>query len=173
MPNEQLYWVYAEEDGVPPIITGVWDEDLNDYIDPWHKENLGKNTMVTDGDGNITINTAGLKPGTYYISSMGGFTEGGGADNAGFVSRGNEVGPAIFKLTVNEYDVKLGDADCDTTITSYDAVLIRQYVAKLTTDVNEGIADVDGDGKVTSYDALLVQQYVAKMIDSFPAENAE
>lgn len=168
MPNEQLYWVYAEEDGVPPIITGVWDEDLNDYIDPWHKENLGKNTMVTDGDGNITINTAGLKPGTYYISSMGGFTEGGGADNAGFVSRGNEVGPAIFKLTVNEYDAKLGDVNRDTQITSKDVSLIQQYIAKLTTDVNEGIADVNGDGVVTSKDINLIQQYIAKLIDSFP-----
>ena len=60
----------------------------------------------------------------------------------------------------------------DTQITGKDAALVAQYVAKLTTEINEGIADVNGDGQVTGKDAALIAQYVAKLIDSFPAEQA-
>ena len=156
--NAQLYWAKAE-DG--------FDADVR----TWSTTGLGNNaSLVTDSNGVISISTAGWEPGTYYIGALGGFTSGGGTDDAGFVSAGSETGAAFFKLVVQEYNGKLGDVDGDTNITTYDALLIQQYVAKLTDEINHSIADVDGDGDVTTYDALLVQQYVAKIIDSFPAE---
>jgi len=59
----------------------------------------------------------------------------------------------------------------DTQITGADATMVMQYVAKLTTEVNEAVADVNGDGTVTGADATLIMQYVAKLISSFPAES--
>lgn len=60
---------------------------------------------LTKQNGNATITTAGLEPGTYYIASPGGWTEG-----------------------------KLGDVNNDTQVTSKDATIILQYVAKLITE---------------------------------------
>ena len=77
----------------------------------------------------------------------------------------------MFKLTVNEYEGKLGDVNGDTQITNADATMIMRYVAKLTTEVNETTADVNGDGVVTNADATMIMRYVAKLIDSFPTGN--
>ena len=174
--NKQLYWINAEEDGVPVYVepTEYEDEDLNTYYaDGWRFEPLGtNNNLVTDKNGTITINTAGLEPGTYYIGAKGGFTAGGQADNAGFVSAGAETGASFFKLVVNEYDGKLGDADNDTYITIADANMIVQHVLKLQT-VNDSVGDVDGDGYITVADANLVVKKVLKLIDSFSVENNE
>ena len=172
--NKQLYWIYVEEDGVPGRVEPYELEDDNGdpyYEGGWRNEPLGKNTVLkTDSNGVITIDTAGLEPGTYYIGGIGGFEEGGGVDNAGFVSAGSEAGASFFKIVVQEYNGKLGDVDNDTEITVNDALMIQRYVAKLNTDINDGIADVDGDGEVTVNDALLVQRYVAKLITAFPIE---
>lgn len=172
--NKQLYWINAEEDGIPGRVEPyeLEDDDGNPYYEGgWRNEPLGKNeNLVTDKNGVVTIDTAGLEPGTYYIGGIGGFEAGGGKDAAGFVSTGYEAGAAFFKLVVNEYDGKLGDVNGDTQITARDAAMVSQYVAKLSTEINEGIADVNGDGKVTIWDAALINQYVAKLIDSFPAE---
>ena len=172
--NQQLYWICAEEDGIPGQVkpTEYEDEDENSYNGGWNPGPMGKNTVLkTDANGQITIDTAGLEPGTYYIGGLGGFTEGGGTDNAGFVSTGSETGASFFKIVVKEYNGKLGDVDGDTQITTADATLIQQYVAKLVTVINDSVADVDGDGMVTTADATLIQQYVAKLVASFPAEN--
>jgi hypothetical protein len=112
----------------------------------------------------------GVAPGTYYIAAPGGWTAGGAVDNAGFKSAGGETGPALFKLTVNPYEGKLGDVDGDSIVTGADVLLVRKYIAKLTADVNEAVADVDGDGQVTGSDALLIRKYIAKLITEFPAE---
>lgn len=171
--NQQLYWICAEEDGIPVQVEPVEHEDdeENIYYTGWNAGPLGMNeTLVTDQNGVVIVNTAGLEPGTYYIGGIGGFEAGGGKDAAGFVSTGYEAGAAFFKLVVNEYDGKLGDVNGDTQITARDAAMVSQYVAKLSTEINEGIADVNGDGKVTIWDAALINQYVAKLIDSFPAE---
>lgn len=185
--NKQLYWIYAEEDDTPgnmlpqePLdedengnpIYG-WDEDDNPiYVseyESWRDEPLGKNgKLLTDKNGVITIDTTGLEPGTYYIGGVGGFSAGGQADNAGFVSAGYEAGASFFRIVVQEYNGKLGDVDGDTEITSNDALMIQRYVTKMTKDINDAIADVDGDGEITSNDALLVQRYVTKMITDFP-----
>ena len=172
--NKQLYWINVDEDGIPGRVEPyeLEDDDGNPYYEGgWRNEPLGKNeNLVTDKNGVVTIDTAGLEPGTYYIGGIGGFEAGGGKDAAGFVSTGYEAGAAFFKLVVNEYDGKLGDVNGDTQITARDAAMVSQYVAKLSTEINEGIADVNGDGKVTIWDAALINQYVAKLIDSFPAE---
>ena len=153
-----------------------WIEEANatENVTDWNRTDFGRNTtakLVTDSKGKITISTVGLEPGVYYIAALGGESAGGGVDNAGFVSNGMEIGPAVFKLIVNEYEGKLGDVNNDTQITGLDVALIQQYVLKMSTEINEGIADVNGDGNVTGLDVALIQQYVLKMIDSFPAEN--
>ena len=159
MANKELYWI--EE--------GNEEADVRD----WNRTDFGNTTaakLVTDANGNVTISTVGLEPGTYYLAALGGWTAGGAVDNGGFVSAGGETGPAIFKLVVNEYEGQLGDVDNDSIVSRVDAMLVSQYVAKLITDVNESVADVDGDGVVTRIDAMLISQYVAKLIDTFPAE---
>lgn len=173
--NKQLYWICEEEDGIPERVEpyALEDEDGNTYYEGgWRKEPLGKNTVLkTDSNGVVTIDTAGLEPGTYYIGGIGGFEEGGGADNAGFVSAGSEAGASFFKIVVQEYNGKLGDVNGDTVITGADATMLQRYIAKLIDDVNDSIADVNGDGAVTGADVTMIQRYVAKLIDSFPAES--
>jgi hypothetical protein len=62
----------------------------------------------------------------------------------------------------------LGDANADGAITSQDASLVLQLVAKKILPTAEGVkydaADVNGDGVVTAQDASLILQYVAKKI---------
>ena len=173
--NKQLYWINAEEDGVPGRVEPyeLEDDDGNTYYEGgWRNEPLGKNTVLkTDSNGVVTIDTAGLEPGTYYIGGIGGFEAGGGADNAGFVSAGSEAGASFFKIVVQEYNGKLGDVNGDTAITGADATMLQRYIAKLIDDVNDSIADVNGDGAVTGADVTMIQRYVAKLIDSFPAES--
>jgi hypothetical protein len=172
--NKQLYWINTEEDGIPGRVEPyeLEDEDGNPYYEGgWRNESLGKNTVLkTDSNGVVTIDTAGLEPGTYYIGGIGGFSEGGGADNASFVSAGSEAGASFFKIVVQEYNGKLGDVDGDTAITVADANMVMRYLAKLTDEINDSIADVDGDGFITVADANTIMRYVAKLIDSFPVE---
>lgn len=152
-----------------------WIEEANatENVTDWNRTDFGRNTtakLVTDSKGKVTISTVGLEPGVYYIAALGGESAGGGVDNAGFVSNGMEIGPAVFKLIVNEYEGKLGDVDGDTEITAQDATMILQYAAKLTTSINYAIADVDGDGQITAQDATMILQFAAKLITEFPAE---
>lgn len=157
--GKELYWIEA----------GNEEADVRD----WNRTDFGNTTaarLVTDANGNVTVSTVGLEPGTYYLAALGGWTEGGAVDNAGFQSAGGETGPALFKLVVNEYEGQLGDVNGDTQVTSKDAILIQQYVAGLAAGVNETVADVNGDGSVTSKDAILIRQYVAGLISAFPAE---
>ena len=160
MANKELYWISADDA----------TEDVRD----WERDGFGKITaakLVTDSKGTVTISTAGVEPGEYYLAALGGWTAGGAVDNGGFVSAGGETGPAVFKLTVNEYEGKLGDVNGDAAITATDANTILRYVAKLTDDVNDAVADVNGDGVVNTTDANVILRYVTKLIDSFPAEN--
>ena len=159
MANQKLYWVEAGDE----------EADVRD----WNRTDFGKTTaakLVTDAKGMVSINTAGLEPGTYYIASLGGWTEGGAVDNDGFKSAGGETGPAVFKLTVNEYTGQLGDVNGDGYVNATDAGLVRRYVAKLDAELIEGVADVNGDGYINATDAGLIRRYVAKLIPSFPAE---
>ena len=173
--NKQLYWVNAEEYGIPNSVQPVMSEDDEGnpvQEDGWRTAALGNNTrLVTDSEGRITIDTAGLEPGTYYIGALGGFEAGGGKDDAGFVSAGYEAGPAFFRLVVEEYDCMIGDLNSDTEITAKDATVILQGVAGMITDLNDTVADVNGDGEVTAKDATQVLQFVAGTIDEFPANS--
>ena len=173
--NKQLYWIYVEEDGIPERVEpyALEDDDGNTYYEGgWRNGPLGKNTVLkTDSNGMIIIDTAGLEPGTYYIGGIGGFSEGGGADNAGFVSAGSEAGASFFKIVVQEYNGKLGDVNGDTEITGKDANMIQQFLAGLVNGLNDSIADVNGDGQVTGKDANMIQQFLAGLIDSLAGEN--
>ena len=173
--NKQLYWICEEEDGIPGRVEPyeLEDDDGNTYYEGgWRNEPLGKNTVLkTDSNGVVTINTAGLEPGTYYIGGIGGFSEGGGVDNAGFVSAGSEAGASFFKIVVQEYNGKLGDVDNDTEITAKDATQVLKIAAGSVTDYNDAIADVDKDGSITAKDATMILKYAAGSITTFPADS--
>ena len=141
------------------------DPDSGEEMEP-----IQTSAMVTDANGRVTINTAGIEPGVYYIAALGGFTAGGGADQAGFVSTGAEAGVSYFKLTIREYNGKTGDINNDTRINSTDAVLMLRYAAGMNVELNEAIADVNGDGKVNSTDAVLVLRYAAGTLTEFPVD---
>ena len=172
--DKQLYWIYLEEDGIPGRVEPYKfeDDDGNPYYEGgWRNEPMGRNTVLkTDKNGVITIDTAGLEPGTYYIGGIGGFEEGGGADNVGFVSAGSEAGASFFKIVVQEYNGKLGDVNGDTEITGKDANMIQQFLAGLVDGLNDNIADVNGDGQVTGKDANMIQQFLAGLIDALGGE---
>lgn len=173
--NQQLYWIYTDEDGIPALVEPkeYEDDEGNPYYDDgWRFEPLGKNTdMKTDKNGVITINTAGLEPGTYYIGGKGGFSSGGGKDDAGFTSQGSETGASFFKIVVQEYNGKTGDVDNDTEITAKDATIILRYVINEVSEINDAIADVDADGSVTAKDATMILRYVINEITAFPADS--
>ena len=60
-----------------------------------------------------------------------------------------------------------GDVNLDGEVTSYDALMVLQYVSELA-DMNDVLlqyADVDSSDNITSYDALLILEYVSGMID--------
>lgn len=157
--DKEIYWIEAD------------NAEAN--VKTWNRTDFGGTAaakLVTDSKGSVTISTVGLEPGTYYLATLGGWSSGGAVSANGSSTSGGEAGPAVFKLIVNEYEGKLGDVNEDTQITGKDATMILQYVAKLTSAVNETVADVNGDGSVTGKDATLILQYVAKLIDSFPAE---
>ena len=104
--NKELYWV----------------EEGNETADirEWNREGFGNMTaeeFVTDENGVVKINTAGLETGTYYIGAKGGFAKGSGKPGSdGFVSSGAESGPGYFKLIIEESEhVHVWeDATCET-----------------------------------------------------------
>ena len=174
--NTGIYWIAAGDEvsdvrywnttklGVEPEPDAEAEPEEDD------EPTFGIPIMTTNSKGIITISTVGVEPGTYYIAAPGGWTKGGAVDNAGFQSAGGETGVAYFKLTVNEYEGKLGDVNGDAKVNSADAAVILQYGAGIVQEINAGIADVTGDGKVNSADAAAILQYGAGIILEFPAE---
>jgi hypothetical protein len=59
---------------------------------------------------------------------------------------------------------KLGDVNNDGYINAKDSLLIRKYIAGLTSDINETAADVNGDEDITFADVLLVRRHLARLI---------
>lgn len=160
MANKEIYWIEADDA----------EADVRD----WNRTDFGKtpsSKLVTDSNGIVSLKTADLEPGVYYIAALGGWTAGGAVDNGGFVSAGGETGPALFKLIVHEYTGQLGDVNGDGYINTTDAAIVRRYAAKLTTDIIAAAADVNGDGYINTTDAGLIRRYATKLISSFPAEN--
>ncbi len=66
-----------------------------------------------------------------------------------------------------------GDANCDGTVSSIDAVLLLQYDAGLVSSLPcEQNADGNCDGVSNSLDATFILQYDAGLISSLPCENS-
>ena len=176
--GQQLYWI--EEDYVSDNILGYYDEELDEVYDAWKCEgfaDLTKEEFKTGKEGTIVIDTTKLEPGTYYIGTVGGITEGGAADNAGFVSRGNETGAAVFKLTVKENpnlepEIVYGDLNGDGEVTAVDAAMAYSIVNSNMEPTEEqfAAADVNGDGEVTAVDAAMIYSYVNSNLAKFPVE---
>ena len=163
-PNKDLYWVEA-------------GDEMAD-VREWSREDFGAmtaETMVTDENGEVIIDTAGLEAGTYYIAAEGGFTKGTGKPGAdGFVSAGAESGPAYFVLTVEEDEtqIKVGDVNMDGVVDSRDANLVISYYygnVELTQE-QLGLADVDGIVGVDIRDANLINSHYYGMLEVFPVE---
>lgn len=131
--SQALYWIEADS--------------VTEEIELWNRTDFGTMTaeeLVTDSTGTVTIDTAGLEPGTYYIGARGGLTAGGAQDNAGFVSRGGETGAAFFKLTVLERQT--GDLDADGTVSEAEAAAVAEQYRGQKALTEEELANVDADG---------------------------
>ena len=79
------------------------------------------------------------------------------------------IAKPVATFYVTEPPYLLGDVDLNGTVTGYDASLILQYVAELTS-LNETqlfVANTDRNTQVTGYDASLILQYVAELIPGF------
>lgn len=165
-----------------------WTEELTADIYKWnyHKAavdleegeantgfaNLTSDQMVTDENGNITIDTTNLNPGTYYIASKGGVSAGGMVDSDGFTSRGNESGPALFVLIVEGAGQKTEDEQQAATVTG--TITALPAVDQLT------VADADKvEAARAAYDALtdtqkaLVSAETLKQLEAAEAKIAE
>jgi hypothetical protein len=70
--------------------------------------------------------------------------------------------------------VGLGDVSQNGSIGSWDAALVRDYIAgtRTLTDDQKKRADVNGDSAITDADAVLILEYVAGSITSFPASTS-
>ena len=80
--NHQVLWCH--EDNLQLDLTKR-DDGL------WSDENFGKNPKLkTDANGKITINTANIAPGIYYLAALGTVGDGGAT----------ETGPAIVALNI-------------------------------------------------------------------------
>ena len=66
-------------------------------------------------------------------------------------------------------NVTLGDATGDGEIDMKDVLVIRKYIAGISSDLNTEAADVNKDGSVDMKDVLLVRKYIAGLITSFTA----
>ena len=63
-----------------------------------------------------------------------------------------------------------GDVNCDATVSTVDAALILQLVARLINALPcHDNADVNGDGRIDSIDSLLILQLVAGLLQGLPA----
>ncbi|HCR73953.1 MAG TPA: hypothetical protein DIW26_06125 [Ruminococcus sp.] len=134
-------------------------------------ENAEYTIMPFEGMGSFiyTENTefTDLEPDTYYRLDIRLK-----ADDSNFASMSKSVTvktPADSKSAVKLY-AQQGDLDGDGEVTSYDALLVLQYVSGESSIDDEILlmADNDLSQEITSYDALLALQYVAGLVDNLP-----
>lgn len=134
-------------------------------------ENAEYTIMPFEGMGSFiyTENTefTDLEPDTYYRLDVRLK-----ADDSNFASMSKSVTvktPADSKSAVKLY-AQQGDLDGDGEVTSYDALLVLQYVSGESSIDDEILlmADNDLSQEITSYDALLALQYVAGLVDDLP-----
>ncbi len=73
-----------------------------------------------------------------------------------------------LRLSDNEYIPKIGDVDCDGSVTIDDATLIQKYIAEIVTltDDQHSVADADHSGIVTIDDVTTIQKNIADIITS-------
>lgn len=134
-------------------------------------ENAEYTIMSFEGMGSFiyTENTefTDLAPDTYYRLDIRLK-----ADDSNFSSMSKSVTiktPADSESVVKLY-AQQGDVDGDGEVTSYDALLVLQYVAGMSSIDDEILlmADNDLSQEITSYDALLALQYSTGLVDSLP-----
>ena len=134
-------------------------------------ENAEYTIMPFEGMGSFiyTENTefTDLEPDTYYRLDIRLKS-----DDSNFASMSKSVTvktPADSKSAVKLY-AQQGDLDGDGEVTSYDALLVLQYVSGESSIDDEILlmADNDLSQEITSYDALLALQYVAGLVDNLP-----
>lgn len=126
----------------------VWTkEDSSGDLNQWNKTTFdGTDTMKTDSNGQFTLDTAVVEPGTYYIAVMG------------YENRDNmtQIGPAVITVTVDAGNKK-GDLDGNGTINVSDInLLIDSYRNK----VYSVTGDMNGDNKIDVTD-------VNELIDAY------
>lgn len=112
---------------------------------------------VTDSDGNITIDTADLEAGIYYIGTNGASAY----SNDAISMYMSEAAPAVIRLVVEDDTpaILYGDANNDGTVDVGDATAVLQYVAS-GTSINLDAAEVNGDDTVDVGDATAILQYI-------------
>lgn len=69
-------------------------------------------------------------------------------------------------------EMQYGDLDGNGRVAISDVLLLRKYIAGLTTDVDifTENSDVDGTGRMTIADVLITRKYIAGLVNEFPAE---
>jgi len=77
---------------------------------------------------------------------------------------------AINFILLDSVKLFLGDANNDRSVTAFDAVVVLQLVAGISSasENTNLVCDVNGDGNVTAFDAVLILQNVAGMSTGFP-----
>ena len=87
-------------------------------------------------------------------------------DSQGFVSRGNEAGPALFKLVVEGPDTLLGDVNLDGSIDISDVQLLFEYVLGITSISDDQImaGNVNDDSVTDISDVQRLFEYVLGII---------
>lgn len=126
-----------------------------------------ENSLGTfDLEGNFTLDTTGLAPGTYMIAIPG--------------QPGYEYADAITStpggmlLTVvgdSASAVNYGDVNGDNAVDATDVSLVAQYVADLYDEIDTAAADVDKNGTIDATDVSLIAQYAADLLTSLPVES--
>lgn len=107
---------------------------------------------TTNAKGEVTIDTASLQAGTYYVTTAS-----------------HDPAVAILKIQEAELSAEKGDANGDGKINATDASMILRYAAGLLEDASfdRTAADVNGDGTVNATDASLILRYAAGLIQEF------
>lgn len=169
-------WLMAEQgEEVPLLLLTTTSDDLDNGGETFHVP-VTKATKVyvtkdapptshrsaepvgkTDTDGTFLLDTSGLTPGLYYITT-------------------NTWDPAVAILEVTgttKPTVVYGDVTGDGAVNVFDAAQAYQIAngKKIPTDAQQMAADVNGDDSVNVFDAALIYAYVNGMRDSFPVES--
>ena len=139
-------------DGLPVYLVsedGLYSGKVNEW---------GASLGSTDSEGKITVDTSGLKEGTYLVCVAGQAGQGTDA----IVSCAGGIRLVVSKGTAPQP----GDVNGDGVIDGMDAVAILRYVAGLQSETfYSAAADVNGDGAIDGMDAVAILRKVAGLQD--------